>query len=387
MDIILGVIVGMLILVALVAIHEFGHGLVARRNGVVVEEFGIGFPPRAWTRKVNKSLLGSNVLYTLNWLPLGGFVKLQGEHDADKEKGDYGSVSFWAKTKILLAGVAVNWLAAALLFTILALVGIPKLIDGQFMINADSRTVRQSPAVSFVAPDSPADKAGLTVNDQIIKIDGEKLSDATDLASITKAKKGQSIDVTYLREGQTRRADIALRNSNRGGQGYLGAGVTQQTLMYATWSAPIVGVGLTGQLTWLTLEGLGSTFTNFIGGVFQKLVPDSNVQKQANEKLSAAGQNVAGPVGLLGVILPNIIDAGVRYVILIAGVISLSLAVLNALPIPALDGGRWFVTALYKLLKRPLSPEREQQIHGYGFMALMGLFVLITVADIGKIIG
>ena len=387
MEVILGILVGLIILVFLVAIHEFGHGVVARRNGVVVEEFGIGFPPRAWARKIKSSVLGRDVLYTLNWLPLGGFVKLQGEHDADTGKGDYGAVSFWAKTKILLAGVAVNWLAAAVLFTVLALVGIPKLIDGQFMLDSDSRVVRQSPTISFVAPDSPADKAGLTVQDEIIKLDQEKLSDAADLASLTESKKGQVISVTYLRDGQTRQAEVKLRDNNRDGQGYLGAGATQQTLMYATWSAPVVGIGLTGQLTWLTLEGLGSTLVSFVSGVFQKLVPDDGVQKQADENLSKAGQNVAGPVGLLGVILPNLIDAGIRYVMLIAGVISLSLAVLNALPIPALDGGRWFVTALYRVLKRPLTPEREQQIHGYGFMALMGLFVLITVADIGKIVG
>ncbi len=387
MDIILGVIVGLFILVVLVAIHEFGHGIVARRNGVGVEEFGIGFPPRAWARNVKKSVLGPNVLYTINWLPLGGFVKLQGEHDADTGKGDYGAASFWSKTKILLAGVAVNWLAAALLFTILALVGIPKLVDGQFMVSSDNRTVREAPVISFVSPDSPADKAGLTAKDEITKINGRELSDAAELADITESEKGQTIGVTYLRDGQTRQADVRLRDNNRDGQGYLGAGATQQTLMYATWSAPIVGVGLTGQLTWLTLEGLGSTLANFVSGVAQKLVPNSAVQQQANENLSKAGQNVAGPVGLMGVILPGLIDEGIRYVVLIAGVISLSLAVLNALPIPALDGGRWFVTALYRVLKRPLTPDREQQIHGYGFMALMGLFVLITVADVGKIVG
>src|SRR6478609_7451665 len=105
---ILSVIVGLFVLIFLVVVHELGHALVARRNGVVVEEFGIGFPPKAWGKK-----LKNGVLFTLNWLPLGGFVKLQGEHDSAKKKGDYGAATFWVKTKILFAGVLVNWVVAA----------------------------------------------------------------------------------------------------------------------------------------------------------------------------------------------------------------------------------------------------------------------------------
>ncbi|MDQ5932160.1 MAG: regulator of sigma protease, partial [Patescibacteria group bacterium] len=104
----LGILTGLIILVLLVVIHELGHGIVARRNGVVVEEFGVGFPPRAWGKKVKQSVLGKNVLVSLNWLPLGGFVKLQGEHDSATNKGDYGAATYWQKTKILLAGVVMN---------------------------------------------------------------------------------------------------------------------------------------------------------------------------------------------------------------------------------------------------------------------------------------
>ena len=121
---IVGILIGLFVLVVLVTIHELGHAIVARRNGVVVEEFGIGFPPQAWKKK-----LKNGVLFSINWLPLGGFVKLQGEHDDDSKKGDYGAATFWQKTKILLAGVAINWLAAVVLLTALAWTsGIPKII-------------------------------------------------------------------------------------------------------------------------------------------------------------------------------------------------------------------------------------------------------------------
>ncbi len=122
---IVGIITGLIILVLLIVAHELGHAVVARRNGVKVEEFGIGFPPRAWARK-----LGNGVLFSLNWLPLGGFVRLHGEHDSATGKGTYGAASFWVKTKILLAGVVMNWLVAAVLFTVLAWVGLPKLVEG-----------------------------------------------------------------------------------------------------------------------------------------------------------------------------------------------------------------------------------------------------------------
>src|SRR5690606_35259252 len=112
METVIGVVTGLLILVFLVVLHELGHAIVARRNGVVVEEFGIGFPPRAWKRK-----LKNGILFTLNWLPLGGFVKLQGEYDSADKKGDYGAASFWQKTKIILAGVLINWLIAAILLS------------------------------------------------------------------------------------------------------------------------------------------------------------------------------------------------------------------------------------------------------------------------------
>src|ERR1700690_544058 len=110
--------------IGLIIVHEFGHYLVARRNGVEIEEFGLGIPPRAWSKK-----LKNGVLFSLNWLPLGGFVKLKGEHDSDSHRGSFGAASLGAKTKIMLAGVFMNLIFGLLLLTILAATGMPKLLD------------------------------------------------------------------------------------------------------------------------------------------------------------------------------------------------------------------------------------------------------------------
>ena len=151
-----GIIVGLIVLVLLVVVHELGHALVAKRNGVVVEEFGIGFPPTAKKWKPKKSILGKDVIISLNWLPLGGFVKLKGEYDAARGKGTYGASTFWVKTKILLAGVAMNWLVAVLLFTILALIGLPKILPQQVVLPFDSRVERSALTIATIQPNSPA---------------------------------------------------------------------------------------------------------------------------------------------------------------------------------------------------------------------------------------
>ena len=160
MDIFLGVIIGLIVLMFLVTAHEFGHFIAARKNGVNVVEFGIGFPPRAiaWIkdpktgkwRKLPKSewqkesalkvvysdgekqdFAQKGMIFSLNWLPIGGFCQMDGESAADTKKGTFGAASFWAKTKILFAGVTMNWLVAFVIFTILAWTGMPEFLDGQ----------------------------------------------------------------------------------------------------------------------------------------------------------------------------------------------------------------------------------------------------------------
>ena len=384
MNILLGVIIGIIVLTILVVAHEFGHALVARRYGTVVEEFGIGFPPKAWSKKLPKSILGKNVEYSVNWLPLGGFVRLKGEHDDDNGKGDYGTLTFWQKTQVLFAGVIVNWLLAVVLLTALALVGMPKLLPDQFHLANDATIIREPVELSLVSKNMPAEKAGLKVGDKIKTFDGIGVETPEMLSRLSAAAHGKTVTIDYQRGGRDESTRVTLRDSNTDKAGYLGTDSVQRELIRSTWSAPIVGVGATVQMTAVTLQGVGQMIWNGISGLAMKLVPDQAVQTQANAKLTEVSAGVAGSVAIFGMIFPAAEKMGLSYILMIAAVISLTLAVMNALPIPALDGGRWFVTALYRLRKKTLTKETEEKIHGTGFLMLMVLVILVTIADIGK---
>ncbi len=397
---VLSILAGLLILVFLVAIHEFGHGIVARRNGVVVEEFGVGFPPRAWGRKLKQSILGKNVLYSVNWLPIGGFVKLRGEYDAASKPGDYGAATFWQKTKIILAGVATNWIAAAVLFSVLALVGMPKLIPNQFYVASDARVDKSVVRVGEVVEGLPAEKAGLQEGDVLesvtplamicpASIDVECEFPVADevgtIVSLAQDFPGETLVVTYIRDGETRETKLANRTSEEAvdGKGYMGISLAQDkpTTIQSTWSAPVVGVGVTGQLSWEILKGIGGLLQNVWTGIVGNLTGD----RVASQKLGEAGDSVAGPVGIVGQILPGAVSAGIVPVLLITAILSVTLAVMNILPIPALDGGRWYLMALFKVMNKPLTKEIEERINGYGMIFLLGLIALITVLDVGRL--
>src|ERR1019366_5517078 len=149
-------ILGLFLFVMLVVVHEFGHFIVARRNGVGIEEFGIFFPPKLWSRKTKKGWI-----FSINLLPLGGFVRLKGEHDADKRPGSFGAATLITKVKVMLAGVGMNLLTAFVLLTILAWVGLPQLVNNQYSIKSDAHSVKNETLVGAVENNSPASKVGL----------------------------------------------------------------------------------------------------------------------------------------------------------------------------------------------------------------------------------
>lgn len=367
-------ILGLLLFLLLVVLHEFGHFIAARRNGVEVEEFGIGFPPALLTKRFKNH----KTKYTINLLPLGGFVRLKGEHDSDTTPGSFGAARLKTKLKIMLAGVGMNFAIAWFMLLILCVIGIPQLPlpggEQQFKIASDSHEKSNSLFVSYIEPDSPADEAGLKVRDQIISINDISVITEENLREATKSLSGQLVEIKYQRDKVENTVKVSLRNGQEvdtskttdSPKGYLGVLPYEYRVLRSTWSAPIVAAGLTYQYTKVTLQGLGSAVKDLVIG-----------------NTSEASQNVSGPVGIFFV-LKDGSSLGFRYVLLIVALLSLTLAIMNVLPIPALDGGRMFVTLLYRLLKKPLTQKVEERIHGTGFAALMILFILITVVDVRR---
>ena len=366
-------ILGLVLFVGLVVVHEFGHFIVARRNGVDVEEFGIGFPPKAWSKKTKDGFI-----FSVNWLPIGGFVKLKGESDAATEKGTLGAASTGVKAKIMLAGVLTNLLVAFGLLTILGWIGMPQLIDNQFAIKSDTKVLRNEVLAGYVEPGSPAGKAGITARDHLISLahNGQKdtLSDAATLPTMTEKYAGQKVTIIYQHNGAQKQATVTLRDKptveaskkTKSPKGYLGISPTEYKLTRSTWSAPVNAVGLLGQFTAATFQGLGTA----ISAVFQG-------------QGSKAAAQVSGPVGIV-VLLKDGSLLGIQFILMIIAIISLTLAIMNVLPIPALDGGRLFMILLSRLFGKRMSQEMEERIVGASFVFLLFLIVLITVVDVKR---
>ena len=434
MDIFLGVVVGFLVLMLLVIAHEFGHFLAARKNGVNVLEFGIGFPPRAvawrkdpktskWKRlpkkewekekvtKVvysdakDKGLTQKGMIFSINWLPIGGFCQMDGESDADTRDGTFGKASFWSKTKILFAGVTMNWLVAIIILTVLAWVGMPEFLDNQFTVSQDTRVDFVPVQVTSVADDSPAAKGGIQTGDLILGIktaDGAEVLNQISSNGIRDYNEGHpGEEVTYVIQspGAEQCAESPCRQDenlpvkdvtvtlNSADADYL-LGVTMTTsqkTQYSTWSAPVVGIGVTAQITGETFKGLGIMVWNLITGIGSQFSPDLAVRENGQQAISTVGDSVSGPIGIIGVLFPAFTAAGPTNLAFLAALISVSLACMNVLPIPALDGGRWFLIAIYKMRGKKLSKETEEKIVSRAFMVLLALIVIVTVLDIVRI--
>ena len=412
MDIFLGVIVGLLVLMTLVTLHELGHFLAARRNGVRVLEFGIGFPPRGiawvkdpktkkWKRLPRKDWKKpqDGLIFSLNWLPIGGFCQMDGESDADTRKGTFGAASFWSKTKILFAGVAMNWITAIVIFTVLAWVGMPEFLNGQFKVPIDTRTDFTPVQVTNVAEDSPASRAGIEVGNYIISVNGQDVNYASEINEINEQHAGE--EVTYTigeaesgcpeqqecnEEDKIINRDILVQLNGADAEYLLGVSMAStQSISYSTWSAPVVGVGLTAQLTGETFKGLGIMLWNLVSGVAEQFSFDSSVRENGQEAISSVGDSVTGPVGIVGELFPAFTAAGPSNLAFLAALISVSLACMNVLPIPALDGGRWLLIAIYKLRKKKLTKEVEERIVSRAMRVLLALIFIVTVLDIVRI--
>lgn len=376
-QIILGIIVGLIILTILVVLHELGHALTAIHNGVEVVEFGIGFPPLA-------KVLGhvGKTKVTLNWLPLGGFCQMKGESDDDKHKGSYGAASLWVKTKILLAGVTMNFVTACIIFAILALFGLPKIMTNQFAIESDNNGTKGIAAVYDVVKGSAAKRAGLKKGDEFVSINGQNIEMSSEVPALTKKYAGQKVTIVVRRKGKEKTLQATLPTKDNG-TGILGVSTDQKQsgTIKATWSAPLVGIVDACQFFWLTLKSLVMLVVNVITGA----VGIFTGSPTARRELKSASDSVSGPVGILGYIFPSALAGGPLTLLYISGVIALSLAVMNLLPIPGLDGGRLYLTLWYHARHKTLTKEREQEVVGRGMTFLFGLIIVITALDIIRV--
>lgn len=419
MNIVFGVIIGLLVLTTLVLLHELGHFIAARRNGVKVNEFGIGFPPRAiaWVKdpktkkwhRLQKSEWDKpqkSLILSINWLPIGGFCAMDGESDADTRPHTFGAATFWQKTKILFAGVAMNWLVAFVILTILAFTGMPKFIDNQFFVASDLSHDAHPVTVQSVLENSPAAKAGIKEGDQITyAIDpstninnATAIEAATDLTAFNQTHAGQTVEYVIHRADlapEERQPDVDDPNTlvlkvqlNDTNADYLlGVSMSQsgQTLYRSTWSAPLVGAVTTVQLTGETYRGLWTMVKNLCTGLASQLSSNDATREAGRQQIGQVGDSVSGPVGIIGVLFPAYAETGPTNLAFLAAVISISLACMNVLPIPALDGGRWLLIAIFKLRKKPLTTEVENKIVSRAFIFLIGLIILITVLDVTRL--
>ena len=361
---ILTAITFLLILSVLVFVHELGHYTMARIIGVKVEEFGFGLPPRIFGRKIK------GTIYSINWLPIGGFVKLAGEDEEDeshtKDEMQHKSQYFWARSKkeraaILLAGVFMNFLLAVGITSLLLVRGV---IEPTTVVHVET-----------VSPGSPAEEVGIQKNDIVTSLTvtqgGEQkeyvIENPDTLIATVKAHAGEVITVAIVRDGKPLVLTVIPRIHPPEGQGALGIAISNlEKHVYPWYEAPIRAVGINAQRVWQMLSSLGNLLFRLVTGGGIK-----------------SGE-VAGPVGIAQV-TGEARKYGWEAVLEFASILSLNLALLNVLPFPALDGGRLAFVVFEKMGKKA-RPQIERTIHQIGMMLLLGLLVLITINDILRLV-
>jgi len=305
-------------------------------------------------------------MYSINLFPIGGFVRLKGEDSSEKGPDSFTEKKYWQKSKIVLAGVTVNLLIAYVIFYLLMVFGLPGILPNGF-VNVGpikpSRVVTSPLLTLSVKKGSAADKAGLKTGNEILKLNGETLKTTEQLQSLTKQNAGQKVQLTVKKTGDEQTLDVTLGNDQN--QGYLGVSAQPVEVAYYNPLTALVAAFIAIiQLILATLAAFG----DFIVGLFTK---------------AQVSQNVAGPVGIAS-IFGVITKFGWRFVLAFTASISLSLAVINSLPLPALDGGRFAIMTLQRLGVK-ISPEKEALAHWIGFALLIILVIIVTISDITRL--
>lgn len=370
----LTVLIFLVLLGLLVLVHELGHFLVARRNGIKADEFGFGFPPRllgivkddatgryriVWG---NKDVESPHTIYSLNWLPLGGFVRIKGEDGENQDPDSFANKSAWIRTKVLGAGVLMNFIFAWLLISIVFTLGLPQPIDPSQRADYPNAKIQ----ILEVKKGTPAEAMGLQLGDEILTIAGERVTTLGQVSDLIVSNKGKSVEIRIDRLGKEMTLTGVPRTEYPADEGSLGISFSETAVISFPWYQSLYhGLQATYHITIAILQAFG----RMIGGLF-------GIEH-------GAPVDVTGPVGIV-YLTKQMSDLGIAYLLQFAALLSINLGIINILPIPALDGGRILFILIEKLKGSPVSQRTEGMIHQIGFMLLLLLMFLITVRDFSQ---
>lgn len=366
------ILIFVLVLGILIFVHELGHFLTARRNGVKAEEFGFGFPPRIagvvfddFTKKFrfvkgNEAVESPHTVYSLNWIPLGGFVRIKGEdRDSALEPDSFAGKSAWIRFKILVAGVVMNFFLAWVLFATVLMLGFPEQIDP----GERSQYAKTQVQILQVQPGTPAEAIGLLPGDVLLSLDETPVRTLETVTDYVALHKGQEVAIALERGGK----ELTLRGTPRVdtpvGEGALGISFSETAVVqYGFFEALWKGL----EQTYLKTVEIFTVLGSMIAGLFTG---------------AETGVDIAGPVGIV-FLTKQMTELGLAYLLYFAAILSINLGIINALPIPALDGGRILFVLIEKLKGSPVSQRVEGYTHQIGFILLLLLMVWVTLYDI-----
>ncbi|MBP7060452.1 MAG: RIP metalloprotease RseP [Candidatus Moranbacteria bacterium] len=368
------ILIFVVLLGLLVFVHELGHFLVARRNGIRVDEFGFGFPPRILgivqveaTGKYrvvwgSKEMPVGRTVYSLNWIPLGGFVKISGEDGSGaSDPESFGSKSAWVRIKVLAAGVVMNFLLAWVLISVVLMLGLPQPIDPSEHGQYPNARIQ----ILSIAQGTPAEAMGLKMGDAIVSINGQKMTSLEQVSNAIASHKGQAISVDIDRFGQQVTLSGTPRTEYAPTEGALGISFSETAVVSYPWyEAFYRGAITTYDITVAILDAFGKMIGSLFGA----------------EK---APLDVTGPVGIV-YLTKQMSDLGLPYLLQFAALLSINLGIINILPIPALDGGRILFILIEKIKGSPVSRKLEGTIHQVGFILLLLLMLLVTMRDFSQ---
>ncbi|MFA7662385.1 MAG: RIP metalloprotease RseP [Patescibacteria group bacterium] len=369
------------ILGVLVFVHEMGHFLVAKKTKTKAEEFGFGYPPRlfGWSkingkRKFfwgNKDVESEDTIYSVNIWPLGGFVKIKGENgDGVIEDDSFASKSARKRIAILAAGVIMNVIFAMILLMINFGIGIPTAIE-----SGTDETFVKNPIVQVVAvtKDSPADKAGIKLGDEVLAVNGQEIKQAEEIAKIVTEAGNQELTIKVKQAGSEKEVTLTPVLDESLGSEYVdpenpgryvvGLSTYKVGLVSYPWYLAIwKGFQTTFILLWRILEAFGIIIGNLILG-------------------KGMLAEVSGPIGV-AVMTGQMVSLGISHLLQFTALLSLNLAIVNILPFPALDGGRIVMILVEKIRGKKIDATIENVMHNIGFALLMLLIVLVTYRDL-----